>query len=311
MVLGVATALTAPAGAAAPAHHAAKSKVTSRGLYGSVKVKSSKHKKLTLSVSGSPSSSNNSSSTISVSASNGHETHYWTFNVHKNAIKASHGNGSITLSKKTSHGFAVVKLKFSKAGKTRGNKCSQSTPSKVKGLLYLNTKSAWGTLGSKSHKLKFSGSESDGLSGTCHYSVPCNPGTTWDTYPNNSGPSLFGGSSGKKGYVYASRYVTLGKWGGRSDYVNAKTKRPTMHGSNAKAVYTVKGTGRSHGKIVFHSLSKPDAQKSTCKSHGKKRHETSYDYYTVKIASNFIVHAQIYGSLKASKTGSFSVVKVS
>lgn len=309
MVLGVATALSAPAGAAAPTHSAATAKVISRSLYGSLTVTSSKHKKLTLSVSASP-AMHNSSPSVSVSASNGTETHYWSFRVHKSAVTANHGNGTITVSKKLSHGYAVVKLKFSKAGTTKGNKCSQSTPSTVKGLLYLNTKAAWGKLGSKSHKLKFKGYESDSLNGTCHYSVPCHSGTSWDTYSNNGGSSLFGGTSGKKGYVYASRYVKLGSWGDRSDYVSAKTKRPTLHGSGAKAVYTVKGTGLSHGSIVYHSLSKPSTLKSTCKLHGKKMQQTSYDYYTVKVSSHFAVHAQIYGSLKASNTGSFSVVKV-
>lgn len=311
LVLGVATAATAPAGATPAAHNAAKAKVTSRSLYGSVKVTSSKHKKLTLSVSATPSAGTGSSSSVSVSASNGTESHYWSFNVSKSAIKAAHGNGKITLSSKTSHGYAVVKLNFAKAGKTKGNNCSQTTNSRVTGVLYLNTKSAWGKLGSKSHGMKFKGSESDGLSGTCHYSVPCNPGSTWDTYSNNNGPQIFGGTSGKRGYVYASRSVSLGKWGYRFDNVTATSKRPTVHGYGAHAVYTVHGTGLAHGKVVFHSLSKPSTAKSVCKQNGKKMHETSLDYYTVKVSSTFTVRAQIYGSLKSSKTGSFSVVKIS
>lgn len=310
LVLGVATATAAPAGATPAAHNAAKAKVTSRSLYGSVKVTSSKHKKLTLSVSASPASGTGTSSAVSVSASNGTETHYWSFNVSKSAVKAGHGNGTITVSGKTSHGYAVVKLKFAKAGKTRGNKCSQSTNSRVTGVLYLNTKAAWGKLGSKSHHMTFKGAESDGLNGTCHYSVPCNPGSSWDLYSNNSGPQIFGGTSGKKGYLSASRSVTLGKWGYRYDYVNATSKRPTLHGYGTHAVYTVQGTGLAHGKVVFHSLSKPSTQKSTCKQNGKKKQETSLDYYTVKVSSHLTVHAQIYGSMKASNTGSFSVVKV-
>lgn len=316
MMLGVATAAIAPAGAATPDHSAAKVKVYGSSLTGSVTVKSSTHKKLTLTVAGSKFREGNGDARfVQLTATNGTESHEWGFPVHKDSVKANHGTGSITLSKKLTHGYAVVKLTFARVGNSTGNNCMRTTSSKVTGVLYLNTKSAWGRLGSKSQQVKFKGAEADFLDGACGGggSSPCDYAVSWEAQPKHGTSFFYGESHGHKSYVTAERSKQLGKWGYRFDSVTARTKRPILHGSWANKEFTVKGSGLSHGKIVLTALDRPSQATMKCERHGQKTTETRYSWSDLKMSGHMTVHAQIYGSLKvkALSGASFMVVKFS
>jgi hypothetical protein len=313
LVLGLVAVASGSANAAVPSMHAAK--VSDRALFAGLKVSSSTHKSLHLSVSGDKYTKKADKPTVTLTARSGHETHSWTFKVGRSAIKTNHGSGHIKLTKAASHGFASVKLTFSKASSSKKTSCGNLTKSNVHGTIWLNTKSkgkhSWGKLGSTSHKISVKGAEDD-LFTSCSGSAPCGSSKSWDTFSQTSnGAFLDGGTRGKHGDVTASRSVNLGKGDSRFDLITAKTAAPALHGSGKSAILVIGGThSPAHGKLVIKSAAAPTTSKQKCVHKGKKTNEKVTSYNTATVTSHhFVVHADIFGSFKAPKQGFFSVTK--
>ncbi|MBE7187026.1 hypothetical protein [Jatrophihabitans endophyticus] len=310
MAGGVAAAQAAPARAA---------KLSYQNFIATAKVTSSTHKKLRVTVS---STKNKTGSLgVDVSISGGPEQHDWSFKIKRSALAVNSKHaGHLTVASSATHGYGTLKLTFSKRSNPKKHSCSGSsyntqTALKVAGSVHFSTKSSgsgsWG-------KVSFGGSKKKPLSGALYaaygsttacgsYKEPCQAATGWDLYGNGS--SLYGGTSGSKGFLGASKSAKLGSYGTRTDSVYLSVPKPVLSGSGAKATYKVTGKGQAHGTLTFAATSAPSSYKQTCYVKKKKSSENVANFYSSVHSHGFKVTEQVFGAFTIpTKDASFDKI---
>lgn len=122
---------------------------------------------------------------------------------------------------------------------------------------------------------------------------------------------MYGGASGKRGYLQGSRSVNLSKPKNatRSDFVNAKVKAPKLTvgtSGNASLKIHTSSSGAS-GSATLKSTYPASPYVSNCGKHNKKQSQRSWSAKFTNGHPGLKVKAQIYPSFKLpnSKSGSY------
>jgi hypothetical protein len=232
-------------------------------------VTSSTHKKLTMFVDANKSQGGG---TMSVGLQSGAESHDWSFSLPAGAFTLN-GKGDGTLDVPTSaiSPYGSVKLNISSVGGTVTKRCSASAhitsrKLKVAGTFVFNTHSSgkhkWGTVGSKSSKVSFTGTTDSAFGQpftTClgASTQRCAKSVSWSA-GNGDGSLSFGGDTAGKGrgFIDASRSERLPAPSGatRNDSVDVHAPPPDVkhgkHGSATLLVRTSGGVARGSAKLV-------------------------------------------------------------
>jgi hypothetical protein len=293
------------------------------------KVSSKHHRKLRVSMYASKSTAGKPSISVTVGLPNGRESHTWRFNLPKKGISISaKGSGHVKVSgAKTAH-FLVASLKVTGKGHTHKSKCQgqlvgASRKATVSGTFLVDTKAAWGKVGSTKQKMHFATTStvywSYANTATCPtppVTNACAASTSWSLSKSTatSYVSMYGGQSGKRAYVSGSRSVQLSKPAGasRSDFVTAaKAKKPklTVHGDNTAVMKAFAGKGSA----TLTATTPAPPSLTPCGTGSKQ--ESSQTWFGDGIHQNSppaALPAKIYGAIKVPNSGfaSFSKVKV-
>lgn len=320
-----ASVTSAPPGVAAPSRAPAVVRaggVEFTGLStGVLRVKDSHGKTLHLSVGANRGPRGTASVSVTVATGTPYlsgETHTWTFTLKRSAF--SYQGGKAKLATKTMlKSFGRINLSFAKHSQSK-TPCHPSgsltrVQGSVTGTIFLNTqtgKHGWGTVGSRTHKIRIKAGNFVTLLGTgCPLgsgggTVGCVRGIFWSPPYVTGSTSSFFGSETSNGHamstITVSNHVTLSSPAGatRNDDLIAKEPRPTLKAG----VLHIK----TAGSMVTGSASITSTSHSpnpySCKAGGKKRTEKTQDYSGTWAASNLKAHFGATGVVSAPASGS-------
>jgi hypothetical protein len=263
---------------------------------------------------------------VSLGSKAGGESHSWSFTVPNNALSFSAGRGTLSIPAKSLAPYGVMKLSLSGLGKVKKTTCSKgeyfdNQKLHLTGVLYFDTRSTgkhkWGHFGNKHKKVSFktAGSVTTifGLrEAGCPIITPPNPpcvnSVSWSS--NDQMLSITGGTSGKKGYLYGTRYVTLSKPKGayRYDSVSVPAPAPKLKvAKNGSATLSVGSSSPSTGSAKLTSKNAGAGDKESC---GKKGTETTTSWSGTYTNGHpgLELHEQIFGAITLSNSdnGNFS-----
>jgi hypothetical protein len=264
---------------------------------------------------------------VTVSLSNGKpfvsgETHTWSFDLKRSAFSAHAGKAKL-VTKTSLKSFGTITLSFTKHSQSksachpRGTLTDQK--GRVTGAIYFNTQTGphgWGTIGSRSHKVRIKANSVLTLLGTgCplgsgNGSTACVRGVSWSPPFVSGSTSTFFGLEQTNGHavstITVNNQVALSspKGATRNDDLIAKEPGPTLKGG----VLHIKTSGSAVTGSASITSAGHTPNPYSCTSGGKKRTQKTEDYNGTWSSSKLEAHFSATGVVKApiSGTGTFT-----
>lgn len=296
---------------------------TYTSVYGApVTVVSTKHRRLSLSTSISK-SGEGTNLYVSVALPNRRESHSWAFSLPSSALRLNAGgSGTAKTTSAKLGGLGTLSLKIAGSGATKKSTCqgqlvSASRHATVSGKLLLDTKSAWGKVGS-ARKIKFA------KASTVYWSYPntascpapaptCSAYSSWSMYLSKATgyTSMSGYTTGRTTSVTAYRSTHLRKPAGasRTDFLTqsgAKAPRLTVHADDTATMQAYAGKGSA-----TLTASAPGSSYSEACGHGTQ--SLAHKYWSASVHQGSPaakLTAQVFGAITLPNSAGASISQV-
>jgi hypothetical protein len=322
-----ASVTAAPAGFASTARAPAGLRASSVDLTflstTAIRVKDSHRRALHLSIGANRGQRGTDTATVTLSDGKPYvsgETHTWTFDLKRSAFSAHAGKATL-VTKTMLKSFGTITLSFAKRS-TSSSACQPvGTVTRMKGTvtgtIYFNTRTGphgWGTIGSRTHKVRIKGASVLTLLGTgCPLgssggSTACVRGISWSPPFVSGTTSSFFGVEQTNGHavstITVNNQVRLSSPAGasRNDDLIAKEPRPTLKGGILQI--------RTSGSLVTGAASITSTGHNpnpySCTSRGKKKTQKTQDYTGTWSSSKLEAHFAATGVVEAPTAGAGS-----